>query len=285
MRGHIALIGFGEAGSTFAAAAGWRGQASAYDIAESRGATMGDLGVTRCTSAAEALEGAWLVLSLVTADSALSIARECTGLIAADALFCDMNSVAPATKRAAAQAFAEAGARYVDVAVMAPVRPAALAVPLNISGPNAKDARDRLAEAGFSNTTVVGDSIGRASAIKLVRSIMVKGLEALTAEMMLAAHAEGVEAQVLASLDASEKALPWASRADYNLDRMLVHGGRRAAEMAEAARMLRDLGVAPLMTEGTVARQQSLAELHITMPPEGYAAKLAAIIASSTGVS
>lgn len=283
MQGSIALIGFGEAGSTFARAGAWASRAAAFDAAAAPRALMAELGVTPCASAAEALAGASLVLSLVTADQALAVARECAGLIAPDALFCDMNSVAPGTKREAAQAFAEAGTRYVDVAVMAPVEPARMAVPLNISGPDAAGAQALLRDAGFTRTAVVGEAIGRASAIKLVRSVMVKGLEALTAEMMLAAHAEGVAAEVLASLDASEKAIGWAARADYNLDRMMVHGRRRAAEMAEAARMLRDLGIAPLMTDNTVARQQALGELAINPPPEGFAAKLAAITASPRG--
>ena len=101
--------------------------------------------------------------------------------------------------------------------------------------------------------------------------------------MMLAAHAEGVADAVLASLDASEKSISWAERADYNLDRMLVHGRRRAAEMAEAAQMLRDLGIDPLMTENSVARQQALGDLDIEPLPEGFAAKLAAITATPKG--
>lgn len=276
----LALIGFGEAGSTFARAGEWGSNAAAFDIAPSRRDAMESLGITPCASAPEALSGASLVLSLVTADQALDVARTCAALIAPDALFCDMNSVAPGTKRTAAEAFAAAGKRYADVAIMAPVNPAHMAVPLNISGPDAAEAKDRLAALGFQKTKIVGDAVGRASAIKLVRSVMVKGLEALTAEMMLAADAEGVADDVLASLDASEKAIGWPERADYNLDRMLVHGRRRAAEMAEAAAMLRDLGIDPLMTDGTVARQQALGALGIAPPPEGFTAKLAAIASS-----
>ncbi len=287
MRGTIALIGFGEAGSTFARAAGWGHNAAAFDIAADRRPVIEQLGITPCASAAQALSAASIVLSLVTADRALHVARECAALIAPDALFCDMNSVAPGTKRAAARTFTDVGKRYVDVAVMAPVNPARMGVPLNISGPDAAEAESALRDAGFARTTVVGDAIGRASAIKLVRSVMVKGVEALTAEMMLAAHAEGVAEAVLASLDASDKAISWAERADYNLDRMLLHGRRRAAEMAEAAQMLRDLGIDPLMTDNTVARQQALGDiggdLSIEPLPEGFAAKLSAITATREG--
>jgi hypothetical protein len=119
--------------------------------------------------------------------------------------------------------------------------------------------------------------VGQASAIKLCRSVMVKGLEALTAEMVLAASEAGVLDEVLASLDASEKHVPWRERADYNLDRMLQHGKRRAAEMAESAAMLRDLGIDPLMTDNTVRRQQQLGDLGLAPPPESLEGKLAAI--------
>ncbi len=170
-----------------------------------------------------------------------------------------MNSVAPETKRAAAAAVEAAGGRYVDVAVLAPVDPAGLGVPLLLAGSAASEAQKRLAVLGFSNMRVVGDEVGRASAIKMIRSVMVKGIEALTAEMIAGAVAAGVADEVLASLDASEKAMPWCDRAAYNLERMTRHGLRRAAEMEEAARTLRALGVEPVMTEATVKRQRAMA--------------------------
>ncbi len=252
-----ALIGFGEAGSTFARAAGW--PARAFDIDLARAAVMVELGVTPCTARAEAVAGAALVLCLVTADAALAAARECAPFLAPGALWCDMNSVAPETKRAAAAVIEAAGARYVDVAVLAPVDPARMAVPLLLSGASAAQAEPPLRAAGFTNTRCVGDEVGRASAIKMIRSVMVKGIEALTAEMMLAAQAAGVTDEVLASLDASERARPWADRTDYNIERMTTHGLRRAAEMEESAKTLRSLGVEPVMTEGTVIRQRQMA--------------------------
>ncbi|MPS68589.1 MAG: NAD(P)-dependent oxidoreductase [Novosphingobium sp.] len=276
----IALIGFGEAGSTFAGAGDWSAQARAFDILPACRDVMAELGITACDSAAEALAGASLVLSLVTADAAPLVAEQVAPLLGEGALFCDMNSVAPGTKRAAAKVIAQGKGRYVDVAVLAPVNPARMKVPLLVSGPDAAEAESALTAVGFTNVRVVGDAVGRASAIKLVRSVMVKGLEALTAEMMMAAHAEGVADEVLSSLDASEKTIPWASRADYNLDRMLVHGRRRAAEMDEAAEMLRSLGIPPLMTENTVAWQQALGAQGLVPPPEGFEAKLAAAVAA-----
>ena len=170
-----------------------------------------------------------------------------------------MNSVAPGTKRATAEVIEAAGGRFVDVAIMAPVSPLQLEVPLLLSGSCAEEAAISLQSFGFANMRVVGSEVGRASAIKMIRSVMVKGLEALTDEMMAAANAAGVADEVLASLDASEKTIPWAQRAAYNLERMATHGLRRAAEMEESAKTLLSLGVAPVMTRGTVYRQREAA--------------------------
>lgn len=255
----IALIGFGEAGSTFAHAAGWRDRACGWDLLPARRAAMAELGVTAADSAAAALAGAPLVLSLVTADAALPAAESYAASLAPGALWCDCNSVAPDTKRAAARAVEAAGGRYVDVAVLAPVNPAQMAVPLLLAGKAAADAETALRAAGFTNVRVVGDEVGRASAIKMIRSVMVKGIEALTDEMMAAATAAGVADEVLTSLDASEKAQPWPRRAEYNLERMATHGARRAAEMEESAKTLLSLGIAPVMTRGTVYRQREAA--------------------------
>src|SRR5690606_5920473 len=106
---HVALIGFGEAGSRFARAGGWRGHARGYDVLPERRALMADCGVEAAPDAANVLAGAEIVLSLVTADSALDAASDCAPLLPPGALWCDMNSVAPETKRAAAKAIEAAG--------------------------------------------------------------------------------------------------------------------------------------------------------------------------------
>ncbi|MBX9885612.1 MAG: DUF1932 domain-containing protein [Novosphingobium sp.] len=255
----IALIGFGEAGSTFAEAAGWEAGAAAFDVLPARRAAMEAAGVLACAAADDALADADLVLVLVTADAALAAAKDYAALLKPGALWCDMNSVAPETKRAAARAIEAAGARYLDVAVLAPVAPARMNVPLLVAGAAAEAAAQALRGAGFAQVRVVGSEVGRASAIKMIRSVMVKGIEALTAEMMLAAEAAGVTDEVLASLDASEKPQGWGARAAYNLERMTTHGARRAAEMEESAKTLIGLGVEPVMTSGTVLRQRQAA--------------------------
>jgi 3-hydroxyisobutyrate dehydrogenase-like beta-hydroxyacid dehydrogenase len=149
-------------------------------------------------------------------------------------------------------------------------------VPLLVSGPDAGEARAALSALGFTRAAIAGDRIGQASAIKMIRSVMVKGLEALTAECALAAERAGVRDQVIASLDASWAEQSWAERFDYNLERMMQHGNRRAAELEEVAATLADLGIDPAMTSAAAGLHKSLGGCGLT-PPEGLAAKLAAI--------
>jgi 3-hydroxyisobutyrate dehydrogenase-like beta-hydroxyacid dehydrogenase len=255
----VALVGFGEAGSTFVRAEGWRGVARAWDILPERRALMAGWGVKTADNAADALGDRAFLLSLVTADAALDAAREYAPLLPEGALWCDMNSVAPETKRAAAQVIRSHGGRYVDVAVMAPVDKG-MAVPLLLSGPQAIAAQPLLSALGFTNIAIVGEEIGRASAIKMIRSVMVKGIEALSWECAAAAEAAGVFDEVMSSLDASEKPIGWAGKVAYNRERMETHGLRRAAEMEESAKTLQGLGVEPVMTRGTVVRQRQAAK-------------------------
>ena len=141
---------------------------------------------------------------------------------------------------------------------MAPVDKG-LAVPLLLAGPHALAAQPLLEALGFTNLRVVGEEVGRASAIKMIRSVMVKGLEALSWECAAAAEAAGVLDEITASLDASEPAVGWAQRLAYHRERMETHGLRRAVEMEESARTLQGLGIEPVMTRGTVQLQRAAA--------------------------
>nr|BAB88740.1 ORF2 [Sphingomonas paucimobilis] len=278
MSPRIALIGFGEAGRTFAAAGEWRATVRVFDIktldpatAPAMRAAYAAHGVIGCETLAQALDGADIVLSLVTADQAAPAAQAAAQDIPPGALFCDLNSVSPGTKTRNAAVLEAAGGRYVDVAVMSPVQPAALTAPLLVSGPHGEDGAAMLRSIGFSKVQPCGASIGAASATKMVRSVMVKGIEALTAEMLLAGRAAGVTDGVLRSLGGD-----WPQKADYNLDRMLAHGTRRAAEMEEVVATLSELGIDPLMTRGTVARQRAMGTLLAGADmPQDLEAKLA----------
>ena len=277
----IVFIGFGEAGQAFAggldcARRGYDRKLEDPATEDSKRAEFKSCGTIAALSNAGAVGGAGVILSLVTADQALAAAEETAQSIQRGALYFDANSVAPDTKRAAAAAIEAAGGRYIDVAVMAPVHPLRLQVPLLLSGAFAHDAGDVLTHLGF-RPRVVGDTVGHASAIKMIRSVMVKGLEALSAECALAAHVAGVEAEVIASLDESWREQGWAERFDYNLDRMLVHGLRRAAEMEEVVKTLDSLGTGSQMTGGTVQRQRALGAIG-GVAPNGLDAKLDLIL-------
>ena len=211
------------------------------------------VGIAAHDDAGQVIAAASIILSVVTADQALVAARAAAAHLSPGALYCDMNSVAPDSKRAAAAVIDAAGGRYVDVAVMAPVDPAGLAVPLLLSGPHAAAGAAALRALGFTDVTLLPGDIGRAASVKMIRSVMVKGIEALTAEMLLASDAAGVSDAVLASLGDA-----WAAKAAYNLERMTTHGLRRAAEMEEVAKTLVALGIDPVMTRGTVVRQRAM---------------------------
>lgn len=267
----IGLIGFGEAGRAFAT--GWRDAGllrtppAIYDIKLERPQTAAEIrDAAEAAGAACALTMAALtkessaLFCLVTADRALEAATSAAAVIEPETLFLDCNSCAPATKTRSAEAITHAGGRYVDVAVMAPVHPKRHLTPLLVSGQHVQDARDLLDRLGM-NASIAGGQIGQASSIKMLRSVMIKGLEALTAECMLAARRAGVEQAVLASLQASDPGIDWTARSAYNLERMMVHGLRRAAEMDEVARTVNDLGLPDRMSRAIAGWQREIGAL------------------------
>lgn len=268
MATRLSLIGYGEAGRTFARAGLWGEACRVFDL-KPFDALYSQDGLTGCARLGDAIDQSGQIISLVSADQSLVVAREASAFIAKGALYFDMNSVAPATKQAAAKLIEAAGGLYVDVAIMAPVDPQRLDVPLLISGPHAHAGHDALLALGFARIALVGDEIGRASTIKMLRSVMFKGVEALTAECLMACAKAGVVSEVMGSFGND-----WASGADYRLDRMMVHGTRRSAEMVEVVKTLEDLGVDAHMTIGTAARQAQIGGLKIDVPPQGLELKL-----------
>ncbi|MEO0412433.1 MAG: DUF1932 domain-containing protein [Pseudomonadota bacterium] len=272
----ISILGFGEAGQTFALAGAWRERARVYDVKTTipadRSAKYLDYanaGVSGCSGVEAALHASRVVMSLVTADQALAAARAAAPHLTPGTLYFDMNSVAPATKQAAASQVNRHGCTYIDVAVMSPVQSAALAAPLLLAGGESEKAIASLAAFGFSNLRVVGNKVGQAAAIKMIRSVMFKGMEALSAECALAAHRAGVLDEVAESLGPS-----WSDQSDYRLDRMMVHGLRRAAEMEEAVKTLDALGVAAPMTRATVNWQRRIGALGLNRPGKAVKQKL-----------
>ncbi len=284
----IALIGFGEAGLAIASSLGkGAGDAlslRAFDIKladddATVSAAMADritgADVQACNAPADAVGEADIVISVVTADQAATAAALAARHLPQGALYLDMNSCAPTTKLMAANSIETAGGVYVDVAVMAPIEPRGHETPMLAAAPDPEAVTARLASAGL-HPRFVGDEIGRASTIKMLRSVMVKGIEALTAECFRAAVRAGVAEEVANSLDASQTEMGWAEQAAYNLERMTAHGIRRAAEMREVAKTLRALDIPPAMTTGTIAWQDDMGALALALAPD---APLAAQIA------
>lgn len=267
----LAFIGFGEAGQTISRGllAANAAHITAYDILFGNGQGKSGpeqaaraLGVEVAPDHPAAVRGADIVFLAVTASSSLEAATSCLPGLHAGQLFLDINSVSPQRKLDTVARVAPTGAAYVDVAVMAPVAPYEHRVPCLIGGPGAAALAPR-AQAMGMKMELVADEVGQASAIKMFRSIMIKGLEALMLESMLAASEYRVEARVLASLKETFPSLDWEKLSGYLLERVASHGKRRAAEMREVAETVKGIGLEPIMAAATAARQQWLADLNV----------------------
>lgn len=262
----VSIIGFGEAGSIFAAELAQKVPVRTYDILAPTAAfqrrieAYRDGAIAFAGSPAHAAENATIILSLVTASASLEVARQAATFLKPGQIFLDLNSVSPGTKIASAEAIERTGAAYVDGAVMAPVPPQGIAVPILLAGPAAKATDTALRGLGMS-IEVASDRIGVASATKMCRSVIIKGIEALCSEAFLAARAYGVEQRVLSSLVDTFPGTDWSRFAGYQVGRSLVHGRRRAAEMREVARTVGETGIEPVMSSATALRQDWAADL------------------------
>jgi 3-hydroxyisobutyrate dehydrogenase-like beta-hydroxyacid dehydrogenase len=187
------------------------------------------------------------------------VAKEAASFLRAEQTFFDVNSCSPRTKRTAAGHVQAAGAQYVEGAVMARVAGTGIKVPILAGGPAAKALADKLNGLGM-NITPVAVEHGRASAMKLCRSIVMKGLDAIVLECAAAAREWGVEKEVFASLQATHPGLEWAKLAEAMAERVGKHGRRRAAEMREAAEMVEELGLDPALCRVIADVEQRLAK-------------------------
>lgn len=270
----IALIGFGEAASAFVE--GWRKIAAlefgAFDIKtddpseavrEAKWEDYKRFDVAGAESPSGALAGAKIVFSLVTADQALAAAKSAAPHLEPDTFFFDCNSCSPGTKRQAAAAVTRIGGHYIDTAVMAPVHPKLHRTPLLLSGPDAEEAHALTEALDMAAKTVPG-GVGAASSNKMIRSVMMKGLEALVLECVLAGRRAGVDEAVLDSLNETYPGFGWKKRSAYMLERAVTHGIRRAAEMREAALTVRELGFDGAMASAAADWEQRIGELRLS---------------------
>ena len=263
----LCFIGFGEAGQALASGLQEAGvkTLAAWDILFSEAAgerlreAAAKLGVRQAASAADAVAGADIVIAAVTAASSLEAAAAAKPHLTANQFYLDINSVSPGRKQETGKLLHDV-ARYVDVAVMAPVHPARHRTPVLLAGEYA-EAVEPVLRGLDMKASIAGSEIGAAAAIKMVRSVMIKGVEALCVECFLAASRAGVEDQIVASLSHTYPGIDWPKVVAYNLERMANHGDRRAHEMEQVADTLRELGIEPLMTTGTIARQYQMGKL------------------------
>jgi 3-hydroxyisobutyrate dehydrogenase-like beta-hydroxyacid dehydrogenase len=257
----VTLIGFGEVGQTLAAdllAAG--AEVTTYDIlfvkpdsAPSR--ALAKIPVRAAKNAIDAVKDAELVIAAVTAASDLDAAQSVVPGLPRGAFYMDVNSVSPGMKQACAAIIETAGGRYVEAAIMTPIAPKRIASSMLLGGPYAEEFVERARPLGFDGAKPFSVVVGQASATKMCRSVMIKGVEALLCESMLAARYYGVDKTVLDSLSDLLPIGDWEKLARYFVSRTLEHGTRRAEEMRESAKTVAEAGIAPLMALATAERE------------------------------
>lgn len=243
----IAIIGFGEAGQMFGRHLAIQADVHAYDLIQDQPmrAKADATGVTLCATLNEAVSEAKFVLSVVTANQAPIVAKDASTLLEDNQYFLEMNSVAPKTKCVNA----EHCSGLVDIAIMAPVYPKEAKVPLLLSHPDGEAISQSLNSLGL-NVRCVGNEIGRAASIKMCRSVMIKGMEALTLECFQTARFYDVESEIKSSLHGSFPGMGWdKDRVEYWFERVSIHGARRAEEMREVAKTVEDANVQSKMSK------------------------------------
>lgn len=283
---HICLLGFGEVGQTLANDFHSAGimQLTAFDLlfkhtesACTRAAV--EANVRLANSAVEAVATADLVVSAVTAGQDLAAARSVLGAMKPGAYFLDVNSVSPGVKAQAAALIDGSGARYVEAAIMSPINPKRIGSPMLFGGKHAAAFLPLARKLGFGGAEVFSEQVGRASAAKMCRSVMIKGMEALLTESLLSARHYGVESTVIDSLRNLFPAADWSTLARYMISRSLIHGKRRAEEMREVAQTVAEAGLRPHMSAACAERQDWAAGFRDAASIEDLEAMLDAVLA------
>lgn len=288
----IALIGLGEVGRILAEDLLARGETelSAWDpkfavTGSPPARALADLPIRAGADAAEAVREAEVIISAVTAAQTVDAARAAVPGLSRGAVYMDLNSASPGAKIEAARAVEAAGGAYVEAAVMSPAPPKRIAAPMLLGGPHAAAFLPRAQALGFSGARFYSEVPGKAAAAKLCRSVIVKGVEALLAESLLAARSYGVEQDVLASLDDLFPGPDWRKLSRYMISRSIEHGVRRAEEMGEAARTVAEAGIAPSMSRATVERQAWAPQFAAALQTQDLEPMLDAILAELAGRS
>jgi 3-hydroxyisobutyrate dehydrogenase-like beta-hydroxyacid dehydrogenase len=265
----IGLIGYGEVGKIFSAGLKDKpgvAAMSVWDVKLANPATQAaelahakTAGVAAQPSARALCEASDLVISAVTASSTLAVAQEAAQYLRPGAIFLDLNSASPGTKKQCAALNDVAGGHYVEAGVMTSVPPHGIKAPMLLGGARAAELAPLLNRWGM-NAKAVSEQLGVASAIKMCRSIMIKGLEALVIESYTTARACGVEDQMLPTLQETFPGIDWSAQGAYFFSRVVQHGQRRAEEMRESANTVREAGFEPFMAAAIAGKQQWVAD-------------------------
>ena len=266
----LGIIGFGEVGGIFARGLlrkdgidtvhAWDLKFADPTAGEELRAAAGRDGIRAEADMAALCARADLLISAVTASSTLDVAREAARHARAGSRFLDLNSASPGTKGRCADALQAVGVDYVEAGVMTSVPPYGIRVPMLLGGAKAAALAEMLSGWGM-DARVVSDRLGIASAIKMSRSVMIKGLEALVIESYTTARRYGVEAHVLPTLRETFPQIDWDRQGAYFFSRVVQHGKRRAEELREAARTVREAGFAPTMAGAIAEKQDEIARL------------------------
>ncbi len=253
----IGFVGFGEAAYHIAKGLQQPGISSitAFDInvTGKMRQRAREAGTRLLESNQELSESCDIMMSAVTADQALIAAEQNAPYLPPDHLYADLNSVSPGVKQSIARVIERSGARFAEIAMMAPVPPYGHKVPMLAGGDGAPAFVEKLAPFGIS-AEIVSREVGTAAATKMFRSIIVKGMEALITECVLGASRYNADERVFRSLSESFPGIHWKELADYMVGRVVVHGERRAREMEEVAATLREIDIEPIMAEAIVRR-------------------------------
>jgi 3-hydroxyisobutyrate dehydrogenase-like beta-hydroxyacid dehydrogenase len=247
----VTVLGLGEAGSRLSADLAAAGaDVRGYDPAPAAGTGVAD----RRPDPVSAVAGSDVVLNVTAAAVALESARAALPGLAPDTIYADLNTGSPELKRALAELVAGAAVRFADVALLGPVPARGLQTPALAAGPGAADFAGRMTPLGMS-VEVVSETPGDAAALKLLRSVFMKGLAAAALESLGAAEAAGHAAW----LEAEIAEVIGAPLLERLLTGSRLHAGRRADEMTAATELLTELGIEPRITSASAALLAELA--------------------------
>jgi 3-hydroxyisobutyrate dehydrogenase-like beta-hydroxyacid dehydrogenase len=227
-----------------------------------------------------------IILSTVTVDAAVEVARETAPFLNKQKTYVDLNSTSPGTKREIAHIIEKTGANFIEGAILGTISSYGLQVPIMVCGKKAKKFQNLMNRMGM-NITYVGQVIGKASTIKMLRSVFAKGVETLLLEMLQGAVRYGVENYVMEDICKHMDSNSFLSIASNWLTTHAIHAERRFREMEQVVKTLREVGINPVMASATreklkVSIDLRLEEFFKGRKPEDYHRVIAAIEAKTS---